>query len=141
MEGRRRLAHAIPARLTAADGRRFGLVVGAAFLALAALLWWRGRAHGATLAAGVGAVLLIAGLLVPGRLGPLQRAWLRVAAIMARVTTPVFLAVVYFLVLTPTGLILRLVGYRPLTRARTRSTVWVPREPGARRRSDLRRQF
>ena len=141
MEGRRRLAQAIPARLTAADGRRFGLVVGAAVLALGALLWWRGRAHGATLAAGVGAALLVAGLLVPGRLGPVQRAWLRLAAIMARFTTPVFLAVVYFLVLTPTGLILRLVGYHPLTRARTRSTVWVTREAGERQRIDMQRQF
>jgi hypothetical protein len=141
MEGRRKLAHAIPARLTAADGRRFGLVVGAAFLALGAVLWWRGRLHGAALAGGVGAALLVAGLLVPGRLGPVQRLWLRLAAMMARVTTPVFLAIVYFLVLTPTGLILRLVGYRPLTRARSRSTVWVAREPGERQRTDMQRQF
>ena len=33
----------VPARLTPAEGRKFGLTVGAAFLVLAAIPWWRGH--------------------------------------------------------------------------------------------------
>ncbi|MBI4542320.1 MAG: hypothetical protein HY705_04755 [Gemmatimonadetes bacterium] len=134
------MARVAPARLSPAEGRRFGLVLGTAFLALAALLWWRARPLGAGVLMSVGAALLLAGLLVPSRLGPVRRAWMRLAVVISRVTTPVFLALVYYLVVTPMGLIMRLIGYRPLTRARRASTVWVARRP-EQRRSDLRRQF
>ena len=43
MGGGRRLARRDRARLTASEGRRFALVVGAAFAALGALLLWRGH--------------------------------------------------------------------------------------------------
>ena len=135
------MAQHIPTRLTPAEGRRFGLLVGTALLALGALLWWRGRPLGMTAFAGLGAVLVLAGLLVPARLGPVQRAWMRLAMMISRVTTPVFLWLVYFVVLTPTALIMRLARYRPLTRARTTATVWVPRHLGENRRSDMQRQF
>ena len=36
------MAAGVPARLTPAQGRRFGLTVGGAFLLLAAIAWWRG---------------------------------------------------------------------------------------------------
>jgi hypothetical protein len=134
------VARVVPARLSPAEGRRFGLVIGTAFLALAALLWWRARPIGAGVLTSAGAALILAGWLVPSRLGPVRRAWMRLAVTVSRVTTPVFLALVYYLVVTPMGLIMRLIGYRPLTRARRPGTVWVAR-PSDRRRSDLRRQF
>ena len=43
LEGVQGMAAGIPARLTAAEGRKFAFTVAAAFLVLAALLWWRGR--------------------------------------------------------------------------------------------------
>ena len=72
------MATAISAGLSAKEGRKFGLTVGAAFLVLGALLWWRGRALAPWLGS-LGAVLALAGLVVPARLGPVQRAWMGLA--------------------------------------------------------------
>jgi len=134
------VATGIPARLTPEEGRRFGLSVGAAFLVLAALMWWRGRTAGLIAFGTVGALLLIAGLAVPGRLGPVYRAWMGVALLLSKVTTPIFMGVVYFLVLTPTGFVLRLLGRHPLGGPDRADSAWVRRPPGQ-RRSDLLRQF
>lgn len=129
-----------PARLTPTEGRRFGYTVGAAFLALAAVLWWRGRNNGALVAAAIGGVLILAALLAPGGLGPVYRAWMGLARIISRVTTPVFLGAVYFLLITSVGLVLRVLGKDPLARA-TAGGTWRTRNSPADRRSDLKRQF
>lgn len=124
--------------MSAAEGRRFGLTVGVAFLMLAALAAWRGRAAVATVLGAVGAGLVLGGLLAPGTLGPVQRAWMGLAAVLSRVTTPLFLAVVYFGLIAPLGLVLRALGRTPLPRPRPGQSAWVPRTATT---SDLERQF
>src|SRR5687768_14371051 len=59
MEGGVRVEAGVPARLTAAQGRRFAFTVGAAFLVLGALLLWRGRAVIAYGFGGIGIALLL----------------------------------------------------------------------------------
>jgi hypothetical protein len=134
------LATGIPARLTPAEGRKFGLLVGGAFLLLAAILW-RGS-HGALawIAGLVGAGLVLGGGLAPSRLGPVYRAWMAVALAISKVTTPIFMGIIYFLVITPAGFLTRVVGHRPLVRRRNADTFWKSRPPGA-RRGDMNHQF
>lgn len=81
-------------------------------------------------AAIAGSLLGAGGLLVPARLGPLYRAWMRLALAISRVTTPIFMALVFFLVLTPAGLIARLVGHRPLTVRPRSGSYWRSRVDG-----------
>jgi Saxitoxin biosynthesis operon protein SxtJ len=132
------LAEGSPARLTAPEGRRFAFTLAAAFGGLAALLWWRERRTIATVFAGVAVALALAGLLLPGRLGPLYRGWMGFAQALSKVTTPIFMGVVYFLVITPVGLMRRAVGGNPL-RAHHGSSGWVDRQGTP--RGDLTRQF
>jgi hypothetical protein len=129
-----------PPRPTRRELRQFAFAVGGAFLALAAAAVWRGHPGRAALAAAVGAPLAAAGALVPGRLGPAYRAWMGLALAMSRVTTPVFMGVIYFGLVTPTGVLRRLAGRGTLGAARGAPSAWVDRPPGA-RRGDLRRQF
>ena len=131
----------VPARLSPAEGRRFGLTVGAAFVVLGGVLAWRGRAIAAVMALSLGGTLLAAGLLAPGRLVPVQRAWLSLGAALSRVTTPIFLGLVYFVAITPIGLGLRVARRNPLTRNRSRGTLWVRRPAAARARGDMQRLF
>ncbi len=131
----------VPARLTAAEGRRFAVTLGAAFSALGGLLWWRGRESATVVVLGLACVLLLAGLLVPSRLEPVQRAWLGLGAALSRVTTPIFMGVVYFGVIAPIGWVLRMRGRNPLEQHRSASTCWVPRPAAARSRRDMERQF
>ena len=141
MERERRVATRVSARLTPGEGRRFGLTLGAAFLALAGLTLWRRYSLEARALAGLGGALVAAALLVPARLGPVHRFWMALAAAISRVTTPVFLGLVYFVVLTPTGLVRRLAGRNRLARPSLSKSFWVARDVAARRRTDMERQF
>lgn len=129
----------VRAGLTPAEGRKFGLSVGIAFLVIASISWWRGHEIVPLVLGGVGSLLLLAGLAIPGRLGPVYAAWMGMAHAISKVTTPVFMSIVYFLVLTPAGVIRRLVARNPLHQKRTNSSYWIPRDEGS--RGDLGRQF
>jgi hypothetical protein len=124
------VAEGIPARLTPAEGRKFGLTVGGAFLALAGLLWWRGRVPAALVCAVLGGALVVAGLVAPARLGTVRRAWMGFGRLMSRVTTPVFMGIVYFLILTPIGCVMRLLGKNPVARPPVAGSFWVRRPEG-----------
>jgi hypothetical protein len=132
MEGERELETGVPARLTPAEGRKFGLLVGGAFLLLAALLWRRSHETGATVAGVLGAALVLGGLVVPAQLGPVYRGWMALARVISKVTTPIFMSIIFFLVLTPAGFLVRLFGHRPLAPARA-GTYWHSRPEGERR--------
>jgi hypothetical protein len=124
---------------TATDGRKFAFPVGTAFLALAGILWWRDHAIPMWITATLGGVLWLAGLTVPAALGGVYRSWMMLALAISKVTTPIFMGVVYFVVFTPAGAIMRLVGKRPIVHRVERGSVWhdATVEP----RGDMRRQF
>jgi hypothetical protein len=133
------LALARPDGLSVRQGRKFGLELGLALLALGGLAWWRGRGPVA-LGLWVAAVLLLlAALLVPARLRPVERAWMGCARLMSRVTTPLLVGALYFIVITPTAILMRALGRNPLDSRGERDSSWVARDPA--RRGDMRRQF
>jgi hypothetical protein len=113
--------------------------VGSAFLVLSGVLFWQHKLAAFQVTALLGATLLIAGVLLPARLGPVYRGWMRLADLISRVTTPTFMAVVYFFVLTPIGLIMRISGWRPIEHQLQHGTFWRSRVGSP--PSDLRRQF
>jgi hypothetical protein len=121
------LARRIPARLSTTEGRKFGVTVGAAFLAITAILWWRDHPTAMLVTGSLGGALVLAGLLIPSHLGPVERAWMALALAISKVTTPVFMGVLYFLVLLPAGAIMRLVGKRPLVHPVGEHGYWVLR--------------
>jgi hypothetical protein len=124
---------------TASDGRKFGFPVGGAFLVLAGVLFWREKPTLWRIAAGLGGSLVLAGALIPSYLGPIHRGWMKLALVISKVTTPVFMGIVYYLVLTPSVLLVRLLGRVPIEHERRNGSFWQPRE--GRPRGDLTRQF
>jgi Saxitoxin biosynthesis operon protein SxtJ len=134
------LASGVSTRLTQAEGRRFGLLVGGAFLVLGALLARRAHLTAASIAVVLASALIVAGLAAPARLGPVYRGWMALAMAISKVTTPVFMGAIFFLVLTPAGLLVRLFGHRPLSRPQGAATHWRSR-PAEGRRSELDHQF
>jgi len=63
------------------------------------------------------------------------------ALLLSRVTTPVFLGIVYFLILTPTGGIMRLLGKNPIRRRLSDGSFWVQRPGGEGQRGTMEHQF
>jgi len=129
----------IPARLTPSAGRKFGLTVGIAFIVIGALLLWRARPGKAQIAFALGGSLVLAALTVPTRLGPLERAWMGLAHLISRVTTPIFMGIVYFILLTPMGLIRRMSGKSIGAADKAARSHWVDHPPAEPAR--MERQF
>lgn len=107
---------------------------------LGVILRLRDHETAAAVVLALGGVLVLAGLLVPGRLGPVYRGWMALALAISRITAPIFMGLIYFLVLTPTGLLARLFGHRPLSQPKSATTYWQSRPAGA-RRGDMNHQF
>ena len=133
------MAHRIPARLTAAEGRKFAFTVGIAFLVIAGISKWRGHELPPLVLGGLGAAFVLAGLVAPSHLAPVQRAWMGLALAISKVTTPIFMGIVYFLVLTPIGLMRRLAGHNSMQHPVVDSGYWNVRTADT--SSDLTRQF
>jgi hypothetical protein len=78
----------------------------------------------------IGAALGIIGVLFPAVIRPVYRGLLLATFPIGWVMSHVILGVVYYLVMTPIGLIMRLLGRDPMERRldRTAATYWVPRQ-------------
>jgi hypothetical protein len=113
--------------------RKFGVTVGAAFVAFGAFAWWRGHHVTAPVLSGIGALLLIVAVLAPGLLGPVERAWMGLAKVISSITTPIFMGVVYLVLITPIGLLRRTFGSDPLAPAEAAGgSRWVSKAAPAR---------
>ena len=134
------VSHLDPKRpATIKELRQFGLLVGGAFAVLAAIAFFR---HKPTVVpgifGGIGAALILTGLAVPAVLSKVYTAWMGLAALLSKVTTPIFMGVIYFVIISPVGVLMRAAGRNKLKS--TGDTVWFTR-PSGERRGDLERQF
>ncbi|HEY6930293.1 MAG TPA: SxtJ family membrane protein [Thermoanaerobaculia bacterium] len=111
--------------------REFGLVVGAVLCALGS--WWVYRAKFAAAAPAVlsiGAALILLGAFRPGALRYPYRVWMGLAEALAFIATRIILALVFFAVVTPIGILRKALGSDPLRRrARAASSYWWPYSP------------
>jgi saxitoxin biosynthesis operon SxtJ-like protein len=74
-------------------------------------------------------------------LGPVERAWMAMAHKLSKVTTPIVMGVVYFLVVTPIAMALRLTKGNPLVHSADEGGYWFDRGDEKAPKSDMRRQF
>jgi hypothetical protein len=111
--------------------RSFGLVVGGVFLAIVAFVAWRRGWDVTPVLTGIalGATVLVAlALLAPGLLRPAHTVWMALALVLGFVMTRVILTVMYFLVFTPIGLLLRAFGRDPMQRRMGGESYWIVKE-------------
>ena len=110
--------------------RSFGVVFTVVFLIVALLPLWKGEAP-RLWALAVSAVFLLAALARPVVLRPLNRAWLKFGLLLGRVVNPIVMAVIFYLVITPVGLVVRLLGKDPLRLRldREAKSYWIERDP------------
>lgn len=108
--------------------REFGLLVGAVLLLLGAWWFYRGKfATAAYVFMYAGGALVTLGGASPWLLVVPRRLWMKLAEALSYVSSRIILAIVFFLVLTPIGLIKRATGWDPLQRrSGPRDTFWHP---------------
>lgn len=96
--------------------RKFGLLMAAAFAVIACLRWWL-KGHPSAVLFGIAAAFLVFGLVLPVALTPVYRTWMKFALALNWVVTRVFLTIAFYALITPTGIVYRLVAGDPLKRA------------------------
>ena len=110
--------------MTVAQGRKFAFSVGAALVVLGGISWWRAGENLAPALLTIGTLLVLSGLVAPTRLGGLYRAWMGLALLISRVTTPIIMALLFFGVILPVGLVMRLLGRNPLRHEAPKGSFW-----------------
>jgi hypothetical protein len=88
-------------------------------------------------------VLGLGFITMPVALRPVYNAWLRFAHFISRVITNLFLILIYYLVITPSGLIKRLFGGKPLPVKPDKniSSYWVARTEPAQPRERFFKRY
>ena len=122
------MSQAITRKRSLRAEREFGLIVGGILLLFS--LWWlyRGKFPAVShLTLIVGPVLVLLGLVFPQALVLPNKAWMAFAEVLSFVTTRIILAFVFFVIVTPIGVIKRLFGWDPLNRrAAASDSYWKP---------------
>ena len=97
------------------SNRKFGLALGVLFLMIGLVFWFLAglRLDWAFVAGGI---FLSVAAIVPAILLPVNLIWHNVAKHVRTVTNWVVLGSIFYFVITPTGLALRLFGHDPLVR-------------------------
>ncbi len=82
-------------------------------------------------ALGVGMLFLAVSLATPRVLAPLNRQWLRLGLLLHRVVSPIVLGIMFFVVITPMGVVMRAFGWDPLRLKfdRQAPSYWIDRSP------------
>lgn len=104
-------------------------------------LWQKGSL--ASYLFGVAAAFAIAALLRPSVLAPLTRLWMRLGELLHRVVSPIAIGLIFFFVITPYALVMRLAGRDALLRRLDPSAAsyWVPRPAAERGAGSFLDQF
>ena len=124
------------------SNRSFGLVFTAVFLIVGLLpLFSRHTVRGWAL--GVSGVFLAATLAAPNVLTPLNRVWMRFGLFLHKIVSPVVLGIIFFLAVTPTGLLMRWFK-KDILRLRfdpAAETYWIKRDPPGPEPKSMANQF
>ena len=96
--------------------RQFGLMIGGVFLLIG--LWpfvWRQEAV-RIWAVIPGSLLVVTGLMMPGVLTQVYQGWMWVGHVLGWVNTRIILGVLFYGVVTPMGVVMKLTGRDPMRR-------------------------
>lgn len=132
--------HASP--IQSSSDRSFGFVFAVVFLIIA--LYPLLHAQGVRIwAIAVSGVFLLLAMLLPHVLAPANRLWTKFGLLLHNIVSPIALGILFFLVVTPTGLLMRLFGKDPL-RLRfdaAADSYWIKRDPPGPTADSLNNQF
>lgn len=126
----------------AGSDRGFGLVFAGFFAIVSGLSWWRGHT-GWHWALPLAALFLLVALVYPRILNPLNRAWLKFGLLLYKVVNPIVLGLLFFLTITPIGLLMRAFGkdFLRLKRDQDARSYWIERTPPGPPPQSMRNQF
>ena len=126
--------------------RHFGWLMGVVAGIVASLILWKNGwaiTPAVLYVIGVGAGLAVISTILPRLIRPIYRLWMMLAVVLGFVMTRVILSVVFAALVTPIGLVMRLLGKDPLKKKPDSSadTYWIEREAGDPADERMRRYY
>ena len=121
------------------SNRNFGLVFFVVFLIVA--LWPLKHDEDIRLwSLALSIIFFILGIFNSRLLAPLNRLWFKFGIFLGSIVSPIIMGVVYFIVVTPTGVFMRLLGKDLLktNKEKNASTYWMKRD---KQDSTMKKQF
>jgi Saxitoxin biosynthesis operon protein SxtJ len=128
--------------VSGSSNRSFGFVFAVVFTIIGLWPWlFGGQVRIWSLV--VGAAFLGVACLWPAALAPLNRVWMRFGMLLHRIVSPAVLGVMFFVVVTPMGLVMRALGKDPLRLRFNREALsyWIDRQPPGPPPDTLNNQF
>jgi hypothetical protein len=122
--------------------RKFGFTVGTVLLLVGIVLYLIGKSSSVVFG-GIGILLILFGLILPNILKPLNKIWMTLAVILGWFMSRVILFILYYVIITPIGIFLKLIGkdFLHLKIDKSSKSYWEPREKKIAEQIDYERQF
>ncbi len=129
-------------KVKGSSNRSFGLVFTVVFF-LIGLFPLLGSGPVRLWSLGLGGAFFVVSFLRPDVLQPLNRLWTQFGLLLNKIISPVILAVLFFLVVTPTGLLMRLFSGNPLKPRfdPKADSYWIKRDPPGPKPESMSDQF
>jgi hypothetical protein len=123
--------------------KRFGLLFTVVFVVLAGFGYLKGWDKSwVKIWISVAVLIAIVTLFAPKLLAPFNKAWFALGQLMGRVVSPIVLGAIFFLLLTPVGLVTRLFGRDELRlKRKSVDTYWIDRHHDADAAESFKNQF
>ena len=84
-------------------------------------------------------IFLLLGFFIPKLLNPLNITWIKFGELLGRIISPVVMAIIFFAIVAPTGLLMRLMGKDLLKlKSSKNSSYWIKRKKNV---GSMKRQF
>ena len=126
-------------KIKISSNRNFGLVFFVVFLIVA--LWPLKHDEDVRLwSLGLSIIFFILGILNSKLLTPLNKLWSKFGIFLGVIVSPIIMGVVYFLVVTPMGVLMRILGKDLLktSKVKSASSYWIKRD---KQQSTMKKQF
>ncbi len=127
---------------TTEQARKSALIVAGALLVFAAWNVYRGRPAFYFTLGGISVTLALVGLLWPAGARMFDRAWMTIAGVLGYINSRILLSIMFYVVMAPYGMLMRLLGRNTLNRRGPNSeTYWIPRQKTRQLTAGFERQF
>ena len=126
---------------TTKDLRQFGSLVGGVFTVIGlwpvvfrseSPRWW---------AMAIGSLLIVLGAIAPQSLKQIHHGWMKIGHVLGLINTRIILGIIYYLLVTPMGIVMQLMGKDPMHRAVRENVDTYRVVRSARPRHHMRNQF
>lgn len=91
----------------------------------------------------IAGVFLALAIIRPSVLAPLNRLWMKFGLLLHKITNPIIMGLVFFLAVTPTAMVMKVLGKDPLRRKidKGATSYWIDREPPGPEPETMKNQF